>query len=117
MQHRLPAHLPPFAAMADDVPCSRAVLACALDVHPRTLARWIDDDAAPRVARLAVFWLTRWGQSQLDADLYNDNQTHAAMANALRTELIASQRQVARLRRALDAAPLDSANSPIYRAG
>ncbi len=103
--------------MADDVQCSRAVLACVLDVHPRTLSRWIDHDAAPRVARLAVFWLTRWGASALDAAAYNDATMHAAQARLLRDELIASQRQVSRLRRALDSAPSDTANSPIYRAG
>jgi hypothetical protein len=114
MPHRLPRSLPPFAALADDVPCSRSALSKALDVHPRTLARWIDDDAAPRVARLAVFWLTRWGMSQLDADAYNSATLHAGMAGALRVELIAAQTQIARLRRALDAAPTGSANSPIY---
>jgi hypothetical protein len=114
MPHRLPKDLPSFAMLAEDVQCSSAALARALDVHPRTLARWITYDAAPLVARLAVYWLTRWGQSQLDADAYNSAAMHAAMSRALRVELMASQRQIARLRRALDAAPSGSANSPIY---
>ncbi len=114
MLHLIPKHLPAFAALAEDVHASRAVLARALDVHPRTLARWIEDDAAPHVARLAVFWLTRWGQSALDADLYNANALHAALARELRIELMKAQRQIARLRRALDAAPAGAANSPIY---
>jgi predicted DNA-binding transcriptional regulator AlpA len=106
--------LPPFAELADDVQCSRAVLACTLGVSRSTLQRWIADDEAPRVARLAVFWLTRWGQSALDADAYNSAAMHASMARALRDELIAAQKQIARLRRALDAVPSGSANSPVY---
>lgn len=117
MINRLPRHLPAFSALADDVQCSRTVLACMLGVTPRTLQRWIADDEAPRVARLAVYWLTRWGQSALDADAHNSATMHAAQARALRDELIAAQRQISRLRRALDALPVGTANSPIYSPG
>ena len=101
--------------LADDVPCSRADLARLLDVHPKTLRRWLDDDTAPRVASLAVFWLTRWGASAADADAHNSAVTAAVQARLLRDELISAQRQVARLRRALDVAALDTANSPVFR--
>lgn len=114
MLHRLPRHLPAFAALADDVPCSHAALARALGVHSRTLTRWREDDTAPRSAGLAVFWLTRWGQSALDADAHNAATMQATQARLLRDELIAAQRQIARLRRALDAAPVGTANSPVY---
>lgn len=114
MPHRFPRQFPSFATLADDVQCSRSALAKVLDVHPRTLARWIETEAAPRAAVLAVYWLTRWGMSQLDADAYNSATLSAALAASLERELIASQRQVSRLRRALDAAPTISANSPIY---
>lgn len=114
MPHRFPRQLPPFAALADDVQCSRTALAVVLGVSRSTLHRWIADDSAPRTARLAVFWLTRWGASTLDADAHNSAVMQAALARALRDELIAAQRQIARLRRALDAAPSGSANSPVY---
>lgn len=114
MPHRLPRHLPPFATLADDVQCSRTALAVALGVSRSTPHRWIADDSAPRSARLAVFWLTRWGVSALDADAHNSAVMHAGLARALRDELIAAQRQIARLRRALDAAPAGAANSPVY---
>jgi hypothetical protein len=114
MPHRIPRSLPSFAAMADDVQCSRTALAAVLGVSRSTLHRWTADDSAPRSARLAVFWLTRWGASTLDADAHNGATMQAALAAALRVELIAAQRQIARLRRALDAAPAGAANSPLY---
>lgn len=100
--------------MADDVQCSRTALAVALGVSRSTLHRWIADDSAPRAACLAVFWLTRWGASTLDADAHNAAVHSAALARALRDELIKAQRQIARLQRAIDAAPGGAANRPVY---
>lgn len=114
MPHRLPRQFPSFGTLVDDVLCSRRALAIVLDVHPRTLQRWIDADDAPRTAILAVFWLTRWGVSTIAADAHNAATAQAGLAAALRVELMKAQRQIARMQRAIDAVPTGAANAPVY---
>jgi hypothetical protein len=69
---RLPATLPALSVILADI-CSPspAALAAALDVHPRTVARWIAADEAPRPIGLALWPLTRWGMSASDALQFN----------------------------------------------
>lgn len=72
-----PKALPIWQAILDDLgdPSARRV-ARALGVSVRTVYRWNAAQEAPRCAVLALFWLTRWGRSQVDAQAAND----AAMA-------------------------------------
>ena len=69
---RLPATLPALSIILADI-CSPspAALAQALDVHPRTVARWLAADEAPRAVGLALWPLTRWGMSASDALHFN----------------------------------------------
>lgn len=52
----------------------------ALGVSPTTAARWIKAGHAPRPAMLALFWLTRWGVSQIHCQAHNDALQQAQIA-------------------------------------
>jgi predicted DNA-binding transcriptional regulator AlpA len=107
--------MPSLSAMLDDLGSPQtAALARALGVSASTARRWIAAGTAPRSVLVSIFWLTRWGRSAVDAESHNAATLHASHARLLRDELIAAQRQIARLRRALDAAPTGAANAPVY---
>lgn len=68
-----PASLPFWQSILDDLgypPAAR--IAKTLGVSIRTVYRWNAAQEAPRCAALALFWLTRWGQSRVDAQAAND---------------------------------------------
>ena len=106
---RLPRQIPPLAMMLEDLGNPHPHdLARALGVTTRTVYRWLaDPDHTPRAALLALFWATRWGQSQVDAEAVRSAQLHAAMASALRAEI---ERLRAELARVLQAADFGCAN-------
>lgn len=106
-------HLPTFRAMVLDLgnPHARD-LGEALGVHPHTVERWRRHDRAPRPVMLALFWLTSWGQSELDCDLHN-RATHAgAHLAAAVSEAERLRRELARV---LAAGDFGSANRPTFQ--
>jgi hypothetical protein len=92
MLNRLPAAVPPLSLILADLghPHPRDV-ARALGVSPRTVYTWQAADQAPRTAALSLFWVTRWGQQWLDADLFNAYRLHSALADARGRDLAAMQ--------------------------
>lgn len=58
-------------------------IAKVLGVGTSTVYRWERDGKVPRVACLALFWLTRWGRSQIDAQATNDARLTAELARTL----------------------------------
>lgn len=68
MLNRLPRHLPDFGDLLADIgnPSDKAI-ARAFQVSLRTVQRW-HKHGAPRAVCLSLFWLTRWGLSELDSD-------------------------------------------------
>ena len=107
-----PARLPALSLILDDIgrPAPR-VLAAALGVPDYQVRRWLKADQAPRAAMLALFWITKWGRSELDGRLAYEAALHVALSRSLRDELRASR---AALRRVLSLANFDSANSPLF---
>lgn len=106
-------HLPTFGAMVSDLGNPSAhVLARVLGVSPSTVYRWAAADTAPRSAMLALFWLTSWGQSELDCDLHNRASTYTAHIESVKRENDALRRELARV---LAAGDFGSANRPTYR--
>lgn len=89
MLNRLPTMMPTLAEMVGDIGNPKpAVLAKALGVSPRTVHRWLQaEEAAPRCALLAIFWLTRWGMSLAYCEAHNLAQMHAGMAACTRQQL------------------------------
>lgn len=75
--------MPPLSMMLADVGNPTAAhLAAFLGLHPRTVARWMERGHAPRPVCLALFWLTRWGRSQVDTQAANDAALAFALARA-----------------------------------
>lgn len=91
---------------------STATLARWLDVTPRTAARWVAADHAPRAASLALFWCTRWGLSELECAAVNDSARLASMVDAMGCQVVALQRELARV---VAAGDFGSANAPTAR--
>lgn len=93
-----PAALPIWQTILEDLsdpPAPR--VARVLGVGVRTVYRWNQDGSAPRVACLALFWLTRWGRSAVHAQATNDALVAVGYAKALGRELEETRRQLAAL--------------------
>ncbi len=106
----LPRAVPALSVLLADIgqPTTHQ-LAQALGVTSRTVQRWQAADEAPRVALLALFWLTRWGQSQVDCQAVNDARLQFSRALILERQNVALRVELARL---LRLGRFDSANDP-----
>jgi hypothetical protein len=114
MLHLLPRQLPPLALMLDDIGRpSAAALARTFGVSETTARRWLAGEPAPRLAQAAVFWLTRWGRSEVDAAAVNDARNLAGLVSALETENAALAARCGRL--AALSEGFGSANCPTWR--
>jgi hypothetical protein len=82
-----PAALPPWQFILEDLadPPVRRV-ARVLGVSQRSVYRWNASGNAPRMACLALFWLTRWGQSLVHTNAANDAQQAVGLVVALTRE-------------------------------
>lgn len=89
-------------------------LARTLCVSPSTARRWIAADAAPFPVLLAVFWQTRWGRAEVNAQAEYAAQLYAGYCTSLKDALAKAEARSAQLQRALDAAAIDTANCPVY---
>lgn len=115
MLNRIPTQLPSLGQMLADIGNpSAAELARALGISDRTARGWITANSAPRPACIALFWLTKWGQSAINAETVNLMQMHAAMASAYRAEAETLRAQIAEV---LACADFGSANSPVFLPG
>lgn len=88
-------------------------VAGALGVDRSTVSGWIRRGAAPRPAMLALFWVSTWGQSTLDAELHNAAQQATQHRAAQAGEVDRLRRQLARV---LSLADFGTANAPLYNA-
>lgn len=96
-----PRVIPPLSLMLPDLGSPTAAhLGAFLGVHPRTVRRWLAADAAPRPVMLALYWLTRWGRSAVEAQAVRD----AALAHALLRAETTRAAQLAAALSALEAA-------------
>lgn len=110
MLRRLPMHMPALSLMLEDIgkPAPEA-LARALDVSVTTVRRWIAEDQAPQPVLLALYWITKWGASAVDANAHNDAVASAGLARALRSEVDALRARLEKFGRIAD---FGSANDP-----
>lgn len=110
MLNRLPRQVPPLSMMLDDIgrPSPRE-LARAFDVTERTVRRWIADDSAPLTVLLALFWLTSWGISAVDAEAHNSAVMSASMVRVLRGQVSDLKARLDRLGKIAD---FGAANDP-----
>lgn len=59
---------------------------CVLGISERSIYRFNRHGDAPRVASLALFWLTRWGRSSVNAQAINDATQACGYVAALRED-------------------------------
>jgi predicted DNA-binding transcriptional regulator AlpA len=96
--YKIPRHLPPFMVLWEDIGRPHpATLADALGVDVRTVRRWIKAGHAPRPVALALYWLTRWGQSEIDAHLHDKARLLAGMVDSLTRELSALRNRLTQM--------------------
>lgn len=107
---RTPHRLPTFRAIVEDLEARPADVAQALGVGVSTVYRWWQQNNAPRPAMLALFWLSRWGQSAIDCDMHNRATVFEGLAQALERELWRQREDFARLARI---GHYGSANDPL----
>ena len=106
-----PASLPVWQTILEDLGRPHpARIAKVLGVGTRTVYRWNREQQAPKVTCLALFWLTRWGRSQVDCAAVNDCQAAVGYANALESELRQARAQLAHV---LALSDTGAANEPI----
>ena len=112
MLHRiLKKKLPGLSQILDNLGNpSAAQLAAALDVSPRTAARWIAADLAPRPAMLALYWVTSWGGDEVNCAAINDARAQYQLALSWRSRAEQAEAQIARLLRVGD---FGASNSPM----
>jgi hypothetical protein len=106
--------LPPLplilADLGDPTP---AALARALGVSASTARRWIATGAAPLAPMLAMFWLTRWGRSQVECHAENAARLFGQVARSQAEQIAELRAELARLLRLAD---FGAANAPTLRA-
>jgi predicted DNA-binding transcriptional regulator AlpA len=108
-----PRSLPIWQCILEDLgnpPPAR--VAKVLGVAVRTVYRWNRDGQAPRAACMALFWLTRWGRSEVHCQAVNDATVAVGYANALLRENKKLQVELARV---LALNESGAANSPLIR--
>lgn len=108
-----PRYLPIWQLILDDLgrpPAAR--IAKALGLSVRTVHRYNAHDSAPRVVCLALFWFTRWGQSQVDAQAVNNALVAVELARSLTDQVAQLRIQVTHLE-ALG--HFGAANEPLLR--
>jgi predicted DNA-binding transcriptional regulator AlpA len=100
-----PCNVPAWEVILDDLgrpPAER--IARALGVSRSTVYRWHQEGTGPRIACLALFWLTRWGRSAVHTQATNDAALAAQLARSLgeeRAALAAKLHQVEHQNRTL----------------
>ncbi len=98
MLNRFPCHTPPLDVMLGDLgEPSAGEVGRALGVDRSTVSGWLRRGQAPRPALLALYYLTRWGHSDVHCQAHNDAQTLAMTVEVLRGQLETAMAQLSRL--------------------
>lgn len=113
-----PSNLPIWQLILDDLGQPPAVrVARVLGVGVRTVYRWNNAGSAPRMACMALFWLTRWGRSQVHTQATNDALMAVALAKGLERDVTSLKLEAQQLRAQLAhvaaLADTGAANRPI----
>lgn len=84
---RAPRTVPTWDLILDDLGRPNAArIAKVLGIGRSTVYRWIEAHQAPKMACLALFWLTRWGHSEIHTSATNDAILTAQLARSLHEE-------------------------------
>lgn len=94
-----PRSVPIWPQLMEDLCQPRPTrVARVLGLSERTVRRYNRTGHAPRSVCLAVFWLTSWGHSAINAQAINDAQLAVSYLRALRERVTELEAQVDHLR-------------------
>jgi hypothetical protein len=110
MLHLLPKKTPPLNMLLENIgnPSAKRI-AKALKVSERTVRRWLAAGIAPHTAMLSLFWISRWGWSDVNAEAVWVADLHMGMAKAYKRERDQLREQLSQLGRIGE---FGSANDP-----
>lgn len=109
--HHTPPTVPSWPQLLDALrQPPAAVVARTLGLSLRTVRRYNRSGRAPRTVRLALFWLTHWGRSLVEAQAVNDARLAVAYLDALKRR-VAELEDAVRYLQALNAS--GAANDPL----
>lgn len=110
MLRQLPKYTPTLPVLLAEIgnPPLDAV-ACTFGVTVTTIRKWMKH-GAPKPVLLSLWWLTRWGQSELDCELANRAAMYQALTGALQQECDRLHAQVEKLQLLGD---FGAANDPL----
>jgi ADP-ribosylglycohydrolase len=108
-----PLRLPIWQAILEDLgnPEPRRI-AKVLGVSVRTVYRWNATQEAPRCAVMALYWLTRWGQHQVNTQATNDAAMACSYVGALQKEVDKLRIELAQV---VKLSHTGAANGPLMR--
>ncbi len=110
-----PRALPIWETILDDLGRPHpAQVGKVLGVGVSTVYRWNKARAAPRSACLALYWLTRWGRSEVHAQAVNDATVAVGYAKSLELEVRQLRTELAHV---LALSDTGAANGPLGRLG
>ncbi|RUS68002.1 hypothetical protein CUZ56_00485 [Saezia sanguinis] len=87
MLNRIPRNIPPLPVLLAEIGATPRQVARVLQVSERTVYQWLKTGREPWSARIALFWLTRWGYSIIHTDAENEARLFAALARARADQL------------------------------
>jgi hypothetical protein len=96
--HHVPRVLPALSVILADLgQPAPSVWARAIGVSERTAWRWQAADEAPRAALLALYWVTRWGYSEIEAQARHELDTARLLVDSLRRDIAGLRARMAHL--------------------
>lgn len=109
MLNRLPRHTPALPVILADLGSPPIdLVARTFGVTVTTVKRWMKH-GAPKPVLFSLWWLTRWGMSELEAEHFNRAQLSHVMCMAMQRRVTELEATVARMERLGD---FGAANSP-----
>ena len=109
MLNRLPRYTPALPVILADLGSPPLELvARTFGVTVTTVKRWMKH-GAPRPVLFSLWWLTRWGMSELDAEHFNRAQLSHVMCMAMQRRVTELEATIERMERLGD---FGAANSP-----
>lgn len=109
MIKKMPRRLPTLADMMEDLSATPAEISRVLGVSLSTVYRWLAVGNTPRPHLLALYWVTRWGLSELDAELHNRANLYETLSQSLTQQVRQMERDLSKLGKIGD---YGSANDP-----